>query len=102
MEYKIIAPLRTKHVEPWAAYVWDNKVLEMSHPASEATVIRKAAEFGWFGSEEPNVDEMLPTEVVELGTKVLAAYSAAMGFDGPNSHARPRTTPKDSDPPRAN
>ena len=96
-EYKFVSPLKTRHVEPWAEYVRDAKVLDMSLIAKNATVIRKAMEFGWFDLKEGDVidvDEMVPADVVELGTRIWNAYSAAMGFDLPNSPARPRVTKK--------
>jgi len=102
MTYTLITPLKTRHVEPWAEYIQENKVFEKSHPAMEACVVRKAAECGWFDGDKPNVDEMLPKDLLELSTQVMNAYSAAMGFDTKNSRSRPQPTPTEKRRRRAN
>jgi hypothetical protein len=81
MTFKLIYPLKTRHVEGWAEYINDNKVHEKSHPASEAIAVRQAVKFGWFDGDQPDVDEMEPMEVIKLAEMVYKAYSASLGFD---------------------
>lgn len=94
MEYKLVNPLKTRHVEPWAEYIFSEKVNEHSQPAASAMVVRKAAECGWFDGEKPDVDEMEPKDVVNLATTIYKAYSVSMGFDSKNLPSRQPTTPK--------
>lgn len=95
MEYKIISPLKTRHVEGWEAEVIGVQKANQKPPLSGGAIaIRQAVEFGWFEGEKPNVDEMEPKDVVTLATKVWQAYSAAMGFDVKNSPARSPITQK--------
>jgi hypothetical protein len=94
MEYKLVSPLKTRHVEPWAEYVFSEKVIDHSQPATSAMVVRKAVECGWFEGEKPDADEMEPKDVVNLATMIYKAYSVSMGFDLKNSPARQPITPK--------
>jgi hypothetical protein len=95
MKYKLISVLKTKHVEPWAEYIYGERIPEKSQPASSAAVVRKAVECGWFDGDVPDVDELEPHETVALAKVVFEAYSKSMGFNTKNSSARPQTTPKE-------
>ena len=94
MEYKICDPLKTRHIVPWEQFVENNKVFQLPPLAASVASVRKAAECGWYEGDKPNVDDMLPAEVVALSTAVLGAYSAALGFDAKKLLARRRITPK--------
>lgn len=94
MEYKLVNPLRTRHVEPWAEYVFSEKIVEHSQPMASALAVRKAVELKWFDGEQPNVDELEPLEVIKLSTMVWSGYSESMGFDAKNLPGRSQTTPK--------
>jgi hypothetical protein len=93
MAYKLVSVLKTRHVEPWAEYIFTNKVLDKPQPGGSADIVRKASEFGWFDGDMPDVDDMIPSDVVALGTMVMQAYSASMGFDLKNSQRRQPVTP---------
>lgn len=89
MEYKIVTPLKTKHVEPWEASVMGEQKVTQKTPLTGAKIaVRGAIEFGWYEGEVPNIDEMEPTEVLGLGKAVFGAYSRAMGFDKKKSPAQ--------------
>jgi hypothetical protein len=94
MEYKICDPLKTRHVVPFEKYIEDNKVLSLSPLVSAATAVRQAVEHGWFDGDKPDVDDMLPADVLALSTKIWNAYFGALGFDAKNLLARQRTSPK--------
>ena len=95
MEYKLVSPLLTRHVEPWADYMGQNNVFDKMPPAREAVMIRKAVEFGWFAGDAPNVDEMLPVDTVKLGTTIIRTFNEVMGFNRPNLPAASPDTPKE-------
>ena len=95
MKYKLISPLKTRNVEPWAEYIQTEKVMDHSQPMASAMAVKKAAECGWFDGDKPDVDELEPKDVIELATLIYQSYSASMGFDSKNSPARVPTTPKE-------
>ena len=94
MDYKIFNPLKTRQVEPWAEAMFNPNLKKHSQPAGCAEAVRRAVECNWFDGDKPDVDEMLPKEVIELSTKVYHAYNEAMGFDSKNLPSRRQTTPK--------
>jgi hypothetical protein len=95
MKYKLISPLKTKNVEPWAEYIQVEKVMDRSQPKASSMAVKKAVECGWFDGEVPDVDELEPKDVIELATLIYQSYSASMGFDSKNLPARVQTTPKE-------
>lgn len=96
MDYKLIPVLKTRNVEPWAEYVYvTDKPLEHSQPKAASMIVKKAVECGWFIDPQPDTEDMIPSEVIQLMTMIMRAYSACMGFDSKNLHAGPPTTPKE-------
>ena len=95
MKFKLVNPLKTRHVEPWAEYIQSEKVMEHSQPKASSLAVKKAVECGWFDGDLPDVDELEPKDVIELATHIYKSYSASMGFDSKNLPARQPTTPKD-------
>ena len=82
--YKIVPVLKTRHVEPWAEYVFSEKILEKSQLHAASMAIKKAVECGWFEGDQPDVDEMLPKDVIELSEKLFKAHNKSMGIDEKN------------------
>jgi hypothetical protein len=70
VKYKLVVPLKTRHVEPWAEYIQSEKVMEHSQPKASSLAVKKAAECGWFDGELPDVDELEPKDVIELATLI--------------------------------
>lgn len=95
MKYKLVSPLKTRHVEPWAEYIQTEKVMEHSQPKASSMAVKKAIECGWFDGELPDIDELEPKDVIDLATLVYKSYSVSMGFDSKNLPARQPTTPKE-------
>jgi hypothetical protein len=95
MDYKLIPVLKTRHVEAWAEYMKVEKVIEHSQPKASVMTVKKAVECGWFEGKQPDVDDMIPSEVIQLATMIYQAYSACMGFDSKNLLAGQPITPKE-------
>ena len=82
--YKIISVLKTRHVEPCVEYVHSEKLLEKSHLHASVMAVKKAVECGWFEGDQPDVDEMLPKDVIELSAKCFEAHNKSMGINVKN------------------
>ena len=95
MEYKLISVLKTRHVEPWAEYVYGENVNDKPQPGASASVVRQAVKCGWFDGTPPDADDMEPKDVVALATMIYRAYAAAMGVPLKNLHERSSDTPKE-------
>jgi hypothetical protein len=95
MEYKICDPLKTRQVEPWEKYMFDNHLFTAAPITANRNAIVKAVEFGWYDGEAPKIEQIDdPKVILELGTQVVQAYNAIMGFNVKNSRAARQTTPK--------
>jgi hypothetical protein len=96
MEYKFVRPLVSPLVLPFDEWLGTNiEDLKKKRPlAQHIDTVNKAAECGWFKDNQPNVKEMEPAEIIELGKRIFKEFNRVMGLDNPNSQSESQTTQK--------
>jgi hypothetical protein len=77
MDYKLVSPLTTRMVETWEDAVYGKGVDKKPIVSQSMGVVRAAIAAKWFEGDTPDVDKLLPAEVVVISSEIWIAYGDA-------------------------